>query len=125
MGNDDRINVLVTSNIDLKNQLRNTAITALTFDVEFLLQLSVAGNVLVTIAPPAGPGGIHTVFHVWEGEGLDATGNEDYSKIIHTFRNEQKDAAGAQAAWEQAVRQGYMEALDRAFVLAREARNED
>lgn len=91
-----------------ENARRNYSLHSDTFDAEHFLQLSCAGEILVTICQPVG-GPEPEEFRVFNGTGLDADDNDlEAADAVKIFRVVDEDVSNA---WRMAVKFGYSHAL--------------
>ena len=97
--------------MDQSNRIRNLALTTETHDAEFLLEISLGGQVLVTVGEPAGSEGAIREFRVWDGPVQD----DEYENVVMTFSNNKTGTIDM--AWLAAVQHAYELALDKGVKL--------
>lgn len=96
---------------------RNYALTAETFDCDYLLRISCGDEVVVTVEGMGDPDDPEE-FRVYNGTGLDDQDLEDINQIVNVFQV----GDSVSASWREAARWAYVHALGK--LMTQDAREE-
>lgn len=90
--------------MDTEIARRNYALTAETYDTDFLLRISCGEETLATVCDRVSESGDIEEFAVYRGTGLDDQENEDESAIVKKFTVD----SSVEDTWRAAVRFAYL-----------------